>query len=327
MWTLNNQTFLVVARNPEQKLWFGDVEQTTTESDQVVRIFGSGELVLGPGWWDCVAVIDGPYSGPYFDGSNPPPGLLAQWAGIANGSQSIAGIDETTFYISQWQGTPKNSTSSLTTYGQPDRVNLHPRPQANNIAWSTYSSPRGQSEDISAPNIESLRGVKSLFSAPSGRIEISMGSAGTPIPNIVPGKTYTLSASVSADCGDDSIVAIILGWYNGKTIVSSTSSILNNIPDDPETPVRKSVTATAPQGADGAYALLRMTNVDSGYILWGGLALLEEGVTARPYFDGDQIPPKPILPHPGEPISGIRVIVDGEFRLARVKVYKDGAFI
>ena len=60
MWTLNNQTFLVVARNPEQKLWLGDVEQTTTKSDQVVRIFGSGELVLGPGWWDCVAVIDGP---------------------------------------------------------------------------------------------------------------------------------------------------------------------------------------------------------------------------------------------------------------------------
>lgn len=111
MWTLNNQTFLVVARNPEQKLWLGDVEQTTTESDQVVRIFGSGELVLGPGWWDCVAVIDGSLFRTILRWFESAAGAFSTVAGIANGSQPIAGIDETTFYISQWQGTPKNSTS------------------------------------------------------------------------------------------------------------------------------------------------------------------------------------------------------------------------
>lgn len=92
MWTLDNQTFLVVGRNSGQKLWLEETELVTTESNQAVRIFGSGELILGPGWWDCVAVVDGHYTGPYFDGGNPPPGLTSKWEGSPNASTSLAGI-------------------------------------------------------------------------------------------------------------------------------------------------------------------------------------------------------------------------------------------
>lgn len=327
MWTLDNQTFLVIARNPGQKLWLGETESVTTESNQALRVFGSGEIVLGSGWWDCVAVVDGNYLGPWFDGSNPPPGLLSQWSGISNASSSVAGIDEVTYYISRWLGTPGNSASKMTTYAQPDRTNLHPRPQANSsIGWSTYSTPSGESEDIPAESENTLRGVKSLSSSPSARIEVNLGTSGMYVSGITPGKTYTLSASVAAIPGDTSMVSLIIGWRSGTTTLSSVSSQLSGLSTEPETPSRRHITATAPAGADNCYTILRMTNATMNSALYGGLALLEEGPISLPYFDGANTPPKPVLPTP-EGASGIRVMVDGEFKRAKVKVYSNGAFI
>ena len=327
IWTLVQQTFLVVGRNIGQTLWLNDTAHNITEQNQQVRIFGTGPVELGPGWWDCVAVIDGDYTGPYFDGANPPPGLNAKWSDVPNASQSLAGIDEAVYYISRWKGERANSPSELTTYEGPSRTNIHPRPQADSsLGWNTYSTPSGESEDVPASGPSGLRGVKSLSVGHTARIEINMGTAGLMVSGIVPGKTYTMSASVAAITNDLSVVSLVIGWRNGTTTISSKSIILDNISSEPSTPSRRSTTVTAPEGADNCYTLLRMTNAVEGNELYGGMVLLEEAGVALPYFDGDQTPPRPVLP-PQSPTSGIRAMLEGNLQPVRVKVWTNGAFI
>jgi hypothetical protein len=94
--SLNQQTFLVVGRHPNQKLWVGGVEYITEVPEHLLRIYGSGLVELGSGWWDCVAVIDGQYDGPWFDANNPPPGMSSRWSGSENNSESLIGFGGTT---------------------------------------------------------------------------------------------------------------------------------------------------------------------------------------------------------------------------------------
>lgn len=70
----------------EQRLTF------TVPADAVwwqVDLFNGAWPNGGDVWWDDLAIIEGTYTGPWFDGSNPPSGYGAVWEGAANASTSV----------------------------------------------------------------------------------------------------------------------------------------------------------------------------------------------------------------------------------------------
>lgn len=87
--TLNNQTLLITPREAGQILRFGGVD-TVSIAETEIRVFGSGTVELSSGWWDNVAVVDGSYAGPYFDGNGPSSELSRyRWESVPNESPSV----------------------------------------------------------------------------------------------------------------------------------------------------------------------------------------------------------------------------------------------
>lgn len=68
--TLTGHTFLITARYAGQAVYLDGVLVAISLSDGgLVRVSGHGEVSLGTGDWDGMAVVEGNYTGPYFDGS------------------------------------------------------------------------------------------------------------------------------------------------------------------------------------------------------------------------------------------------------------------
>ena len=65
---LTNQTLILTARNAFQTLTLGSKTVASTDADQEIRIWGTGDAVVGPGWWDRCAIVDGNYTGAFFHG-------------------------------------------------------------------------------------------------------------------------------------------------------------------------------------------------------------------------------------------------------------------
>lgn len=87
---LSNQTILITPRFAGQVVRLGATE-ITTEALTPVRLYGSGTVELSEGYWDNLAVVDGDYSGPYFDGDTSPTDTdleSYQWQGQPNESKS-----------------------------------------------------------------------------------------------------------------------------------------------------------------------------------------------------------------------------------------------
>ncbi|AXC37911.1 hypothetical protein SEA_JACKO_53 [Microbacterium phage Jacko] len=82
--TLANQTLLITARHATQVLHFAGQEHRASGDGGTIRVYGSGPVILGPGWWDNLAIVNGDYRGPYFDGNSPG----ATWNGAVNDSPS-----------------------------------------------------------------------------------------------------------------------------------------------------------------------------------------------------------------------------------------------
>ena len=82
------QTVLITPRYAGQTLTVGSASVTSTRPEQELRLYGSGAIVLSEGDWDCFAILEGEYTGPWFDGSNPPSGTYASWDGAPDASTS-----------------------------------------------------------------------------------------------------------------------------------------------------------------------------------------------------------------------------------------------
>ena len=67
---ISDQTLLITARHAGQTVVLnGTVAATATTDGQQLRVYGSGDVYLGGGWWDKLGIFDGNYQGDYFDGS------------------------------------------------------------------------------------------------------------------------------------------------------------------------------------------------------------------------------------------------------------------
>ena len=87
--TLSNQTVLITPRAAGQVVRLGATE-VTAQALTPVRLYGTGTLEISEGYWDRVAVVDGNYTSPYFDGN------------------TIAGSDTENY---AWSGETNNSPS------------------------------------------------------------------------------------------------------------------------------------------------------------------------------------------------------------------------
>lgn len=69
---ITDQTLVITARNPGQQLLLdGEVIDTATAAGETLRVYGTGEVSMGPGWWDQLGIFDGDYQGDWFDGDTP----------------------------------------------------------------------------------------------------------------------------------------------------------------------------------------------------------------------------------------------------------------
>jgi len=64
-----NRTLLITARYAGQWLIVGNTVYTAPADEAEIRVYGTGNVIVGPGWWDRHGVYDGVYDGDYFDGS------------------------------------------------------------------------------------------------------------------------------------------------------------------------------------------------------------------------------------------------------------------
>lgn len=86
--TLNDQTIVITGREDGQELTVGG-EVVIVRGGAASRVHGSGEVVAGPGFWTNVAIVDGTYDGPNFDGSTPDTDhWVHAWTGPVDASPS-----------------------------------------------------------------------------------------------------------------------------------------------------------------------------------------------------------------------------------------------
>ena len=83
-------TAVVVARNPGQALTVGAASETSVVADQTMKATGVTTVTLGPGYWDTLLIIEGTYTGDYFDGNTLEVPRFAHgfWTGTPNASTS-----------------------------------------------------------------------------------------------------------------------------------------------------------------------------------------------------------------------------------------------
>lgn len=61
-------------------------------TEAFVRLYNGGMKNGGDTYWDNFFLVEGDYTGPWFDGNNPPPGLDTWWTGTPNASTSNLGF-------------------------------------------------------------------------------------------------------------------------------------------------------------------------------------------------------------------------------------------
>lgn len=70
--TLDDQTLLITARHAGQTVTLnGTIAATATTDGQQLRVYGTGDVYLGAGWWDKLGIFAGDYQGDWFDGDTP----------------------------------------------------------------------------------------------------------------------------------------------------------------------------------------------------------------------------------------------------------------
>lgn len=85
---LNDQTFMITPRSNGQFVYFNN-KKYETAAGVPIRIYGTGTIGLGPGYWDDKLIVDGYYPGPYFDGDTPDlNGRYHKWVGTPHQSES-----------------------------------------------------------------------------------------------------------------------------------------------------------------------------------------------------------------------------------------------
>lgn len=68
-------------------------------TEAFIRLYNGAAIGGGDVWWDKGALIEGVYTGPWWDGSNPPasiPGAVVAWSGTVDGSTSTLTVPDVT---------------------------------------------------------------------------------------------------------------------------------------------------------------------------------------------------------------------------------------
>lgn len=68
----------------------GGAVVASAAAGETIRATGATSAVFGPGWWDNLLIVEGDYTGPYFDGNSlDEDGFTFAWTDVENDSTSI----------------------------------------------------------------------------------------------------------------------------------------------------------------------------------------------------------------------------------------------
>lgn len=68
---ISGQTLLITARHAGQWLTVDDTVYIAPADGAEIRVYGTGIITVGPGWWDKHGIYDGEYVGPWIAASEP----------------------------------------------------------------------------------------------------------------------------------------------------------------------------------------------------------------------------------------------------------------
>lgn len=216
-----------------------------------VRLHNGTSLGNGDVWWDDILIIEGTYTGSYFDGStSPDTDLTAAWTGTANASASVL------------NGTGVTSTA----HGQLAGV--------SSTQWASSG-------------VKSFRQIPNTTgNSSNSRVAGSSGGLSGSGVTFVAGQTYTIQAklrlpvpqagSLNANARRISVT------YNGTGGVSVYSSQAPNVAGV----TTLTVTFTLPADATLCDVLLWNGATSTNGETWWDDLLIVQGTYVGPYFDG-----------------------------------------
>lgn len=84
----DGESFQIQPRTAGQTYLLNGDPHVTTEDP--IQVSGPAMIEVGAGWWDNLTIVEGTYTGGYFDGDTSPfPDLIPSWTGAANASASV----------------------------------------------------------------------------------------------------------------------------------------------------------------------------------------------------------------------------------------------
>lgn len=255
-----------VAGEHEVRLTF-TLPAGTTES--FFRIFGNSVAGDGDVWWDNVAVVEGTYLGPYFDGNTPIELRRNLASDPAATTDGIAGWRTT-----RWGGSGQPSISHAFRTAQTDGPEVAPGLRLPTYLRKTWNA---------SPTSNSGSG----FDQMAGNAEVASSAPGSGLP-VAAGATYTLSSYLRPSTAKT--------LHLRASFLDAAGVRIGNFTDSPATAAaagawtRISLTIAAPASAA---TLVFTSNVAAGGALWaagdtldGTGLLVEASGTLGPYFDG-----------------------------------------
>lgn len=234
---------------------------SATSGGTRLLLFNGASLPHMGVWYTSLAIVEGNYFGPYFDGSSgySDPDLTTKWVSAINGS------------VSQVVG-PNVS-----------RINTSARAKVvRSVDWAADTDTgAGFSARIVPVSQDGINSSESYFQLGTSVTGLTLG--------MEPGKTYTAiaTARLKAPKTGESvwarrIVAYVLSPAGGlQTFMSE------QIPNEAGVK-RLSITFDVPLDAVQAYVILHNGSSSGGGDIWWDEAMLVEGIYDGGYFDGNQ---------------------------------------
>lgn len=218
---------------------------------------------------DAILIEKSPTVNPYFDGSTVTPGYVQSWEGAANASASKQiGAD----FTYAWSGAANASTSLE---------------KALSVAsWLPLNSVTYQSAVWAATTGEKSIAIRGTTSTDSGAFWNN--DAGSIMPGIVAGNTYTVSATVNTPVSQTGTLSTRARTITMHTKVGTNAYVIVSSPAGPVTgSARVSVTFTAPIGMTECFVRLYngADNSSANLVYWDEI-LIEQVSNDLPYFDG-----------------------------------------
>lgn len=253
---------------------------TATGTTVYIEAYNGASVGNGDVWWDDVMVVQGAYSGLYFDGSNADGnGYDFSWTGSPNASSSTATLTE--LFATNVITNPSMNTVEAGTEVLRTNLSANPSAEVNTTGYSELFAGTGSA--LVQSTEEAYLGTFSVKLTYG--IGVAIADAGLLIDtrSVSRGEYYTVSAYVFADeiiNGGLRLIAYGAGALSG-TVRGTSTTVIGEW-------ARISLTVQATGDGTLNFAVCQSGNSSnpSGKAFFVDAVMVEQTDQLRPYFDG-----------------------------------------